>query len=172
MKLLSLIILVLVLSSCREDYSEQLVDQVDLDRFMGDWYVISILPNPFEKEVVNGIENYRLNEKNGIDITYTYYKGSPGGKKKVLQPKASVYNKETNAEWRVQFFWPLKFPYLVIWLDEEYETTVIGVPNRKYAWIMSRNPEIETDKYNQILQHLKKLGYEINNLQKIPQIWE
>lgn len=172
MKFLFFLSLILLLAGCKEDYQQQLVDYVDLDKFMGDWYVIAIMPNPIEKNVTNGIESYALNDKGNIDITYTFYKNNPQGKKKVLHPKASIYNKKTNAEWRVQFFWPLRFPYLVIWLDEEYETTVIGVPNKKYAWIMSRKPYINEDKYNKILDRMSQLDYKIERLIKISQDWE
>lgn len=172
MKYFLLIIISFLLLSCKNDNSDQTVDYVNLEKFMGDWYVISILPNPIEKNAVNGIESYHLNEKGGIDITYTFFKGSPDGKKKVMHPKATVYNKETNSEWRVQFFWPIKFPYLVIWLDEEYETTVIGVANKKYAWVMSRNPEIKPEKYEKITQRMTELGYDVNKLMKIPQKWD
>jgi apolipoprotein D and lipocalin family protein len=172
MKIPVLLLLAVFLLSCREDYKYQLVDKVDLQSFMGDWYVIAILPNPIEKNAVNGIESYEMNDEGEIEITYSFNKGSVDGKRKVMHPKAWVYNTETKAEWRVQFLWPLKFPYLVIWLDEEYETTVIGVPNRKYVWIMSRKPEIKPEKYDEILQHINKLGYKIEDLKKIPQIWE
>lgn len=162
----------LMVLSCRQDNSDQTVDYVDLEKFMGDWYVISILPNPIEKNTVNGIESYQLNEKGGVDITYTFYKDSPQGKKKVMHPKAEIFNKETNSEWRVQFFWPMKFPYLVIYLDEEYETTVIGVANKKYAWVMSRKPKITAEKYGLVIKRMKELGYDVDKLVDIPQIWE
>ncbi|MDP8220277.1 MAG: lipocalin family protein [Candidatus Stygibacter frigidus] len=172
MRGLLIIIILLTLLGCKNDNSDQTVDLVDIPKFMGDWYVISILPNPIEKKAVNSIESYKLNEKGGIDITYAFYKGSPDGKKKVMHPKATIYNEETNSEWRVQFLWPLKLPYLIIWLDEEYETTVIGVPNKKYAWVMSRTPEIEAEKYGQILARMTELGYDVDKLKLIPQKWE
>lgn len=171
-RLFLILMIGLMVLSCRQDNSDQTVDYVDLEKFMGDWYVISILPNPIEKNTVNGIESYQLNEKGGVDITYTFYKDSPQGKKKVMHPKAEIFNKETNSEWRVQFFWPMKFPYLVIYLDEEYETTVIGVANKKYAWVMSRKPKITAEKYGLVIKRMKELGYDVDKLVDIPQIWE
>jgi len=172
MKILLIIIILLTLLGCKKDNSAQTVPYVDLEKFMGDWHVISILPNPIEKNAVNSIESYQFNQNGGIDITYAFYKGSPEGKKKVMHPKANVYNTETGSEWRVQFIWPLKFPYLIIWLDDEYETTVIGVPNKKYAWVMSRKPEIAPEKYSKITAHMAELGYDISKLKEIPQIWK
>ncbi|MCF7920815.1 MAG: lipocalin family protein [Candidatus Cloacimonetes bacterium] len=172
MRILLLILLITFLTSCKVDNRWQTVPFVNLEKFMGDWYVISILPNSIEKKAVNSIESYKLNEKGNIDITYSFFIDEPTGKKKVMHPKAEVYDLETNSEWRVQFIWPLKFAYLIIWLDEDYETTVIGVPNQKYVWIMSRKPEIAAAKYEMILQHLRHLGYDVDKLMKIPQIWE
>jgi apolipoprotein D and lipocalin family protein len=172
MKIILLFALILTISACKKDNSDQTVEYLDLERFMGDWYVISILPNPIETNAVNSIESYTLNDKGNIDITYSFYQKEKDGKKKVMHPKASVYNTITNSEWRVQFIWPIKFPYLVIWLDEDYQTTVIGVSNRKYAWIMSRSPQIDDAMYEKILARMKALNYNTDKLQMIPQIWE
>jgi apolipoprotein D and lipocalin family protein len=162
-------VVMLVLSGCRQDYTT--VEKVELEKFMGDWYVIAILPNAIEKHAVNGIESYSLNEDGTIGITYRFYKETLGGKQKVLTPKAKVFNQETKAEWRVQMFKPFWYPYLVVDLADDYRYTVIGVPNRKYVWIMSRNPELEEIDYQNILAKLKLDGYNTDKITKIPQIW-
>ncbi len=148
------------------------VEYVDLEKFMGSWHVIGIIPNFIERNAVNGIETYTLKDDGSIAIEYKFRKKSPDGKTKTMHPKAWVYNKETNAEWRVQFIWPLKFPYLVIDLDEDYSYTVIGVPNKKFVWIMSRTPDLVEDKYVEILQRLDQYGYDIKKIKRMPQIWE
>ncbi|MBN2830451.1 MAG: lipocalin family protein [Candidatus Cloacimonetes bacterium] len=163
------IIALIVLSGCRQDYST--VEKVELEKFMGDWYVIGILPNAIEKHAVNGIESYRLNEDGTIGITYTFKKGTPDGKEKILTPKAKVFNHETNAEWRVQMFKPFWYPYLVVDLADDYRYTVIGVPNRKYVWIMSRTPDLAENDYQNILAKLKHEGYNTEKIVKMPQIW-
>lgn len=146
------------------------VEYVDLNRFMGRWYVIGIIPNFIEKNAVNGIETYTLNEDGTIAIEYQFRNKSSQGKLKTMHPKAWVYNRKTNAEWRVQFFYPIKFPYLIIDLADDYSYTVIGVPNRKFVWIMSRNAQIAEETYQQILTRLKKIGYDANNIVPMPQI--
>ncbi len=152
----------------KEGYME-IVEYVDLNRFMGSWYVIGIIPNFIEKNAVNGIETYTLNDDGTIAIEYRFRKKSPDGKLKIMHPKAWVYNKETNAEWRVQFFYPIKFPYLIIELADDYSHTVIGVPNRKFVWIMSRTPQMAEDTYQEILIRLKKIGYDTDKIVAMPQ---
>jgi len=148
------------------------VDYVDLERFMGDWYVIAIIPNFIEKNAVNGIESYSTLNKDGVKIDYIFRVKTPDGKLKHLQPKAWIHNRETNAEWRVQFLWPLKAAYLIIDLAEDYSYTVIGEPSRKFVWIMAREPELEDELYDSILGRLDQQGYDISKIKKMPQIWE
>lgn len=147
------------------------VAYVNIERFMGDWYVVGVIPTFAEKDAVNAIERYELNDKGNIDITFTHYKKSPQGKFKEYHPKGFIYNKETNSEWRVQFFWPLKFKYLVIDLAEDYRYTVIGVPNRKYVWIMAREAQLSEEDIANIQQNLVKQGYDISKIVDVPQIW-
>ncbi len=150
----------------------QTVPYVDIERFMGDWYVIANIPTFIEKRATNAIESYRLNSKGQIETTFTFFQDNPSGKKKVYRPTGFIYNTETNAEWRMQFIWPFKAPFLVIDLDDDYSYTVIGVPNRKYVWIMSREPILSDDTFSKITQRLAGIGYDISKIQKIVQEWE
>ena len=72
----------------------------------------------------------------------------------------------------MQFLWPFKMPFLIIDLDEEYTYTVIGIPSRKYVWIMARASSMNDTLYNGILSQLSDLGYDISLIQKIPQDWD
>jgi apolipoprotein D and lipocalin family protein len=164
-----LLIVLLALAGCSRDFNT--VDRVELENFMGDWYVIAILPNPIEKNAVNGIESYALNKDGTIAVTYKFRKGTPSGKEKIMRPKAKVYNKVTNAEWRIQLFKPFWSKYLIVYLDENYLHTAIGVPNRKFVWIMSRSPEIPRDQYARILDVLAKEGYNTDKIVRMPQKW-
>jgi len=148
------------------------VKHVDLERFMGDWYVYAILPNPIERKAVNGIESYALNPDGTIGITYTFRKGGKAGPQKTLRPKGRVFDTASNAEWRVRLFKPFWSKYLVVYLDRDYLYTAVGVPNRKFLWIMSRAPEIPEPVYQDILAHLQKEGYNTRRIVKMPQIWQ
>lgn len=152
---------------------QKLVEYVDLQRFMGDWYVIANIPTRFEIGAVNAIENYTWNaEKEIVDVTFTYNADHPKGKLKHMTQKGFIYDKVTNAEWRVQPIWPLKLGYLIIDLAEDYSYTVIGVPSRNYLWIMARETILPEDVYQSILEKVEEQGYDLNKIQMVPQIWE
>jgi apolipoprotein D and lipocalin family protein len=149
--------------------------KVDLERFMGNWYVIGFIPVtiPFfsEEGAHNGLESYRITDEGVIETTYTFRKGAFNGPEKRLTPKGWVYNQETNAEWRMQFLWPFEAAYLIVYLDEDYQRTIIGVPNRKHVWMMSRDPGLSDGDYQELLEHVARLGYDSAKVQRVPQQW-
>ena len=55
---------------------------------------------------------------------------------------------------------------------DDYSHTVIGVPNRKYVWIMARKPTISDDLYKEILNKLKIGGYDVSKIKKLVQSWD
>ena len=149
------------------------VDSVNIKNFMGKWYVIASIPTRFEVGATNAIEDYSWNEKqNRIDISFTFRQDHPAGEFKSIPQKGFVYNTKTNAEWRVQPFWPLKFAYLIIDLARDYRYTVIGVPKRNYVWIMARTPEMPKADYDEVIKRLQDVHqYDLTNLELVPQVW-
>jgi apolipoprotein D and lipocalin family protein len=149
----------------------QTVPQVDLDRFMGDWYVIASIPTIFEKGAHNAVETYQLNDKGEVLTTFRFRKGGFDGPEKVMQPKGFVRD-SSNAVWGMQFLWPFKAEYRIIYLTDDYTRTVIGRSKRDYVWIMAKQATIPDAEYEQIIRYLADQGYEVGNIQKVPQRWE
>jgi apolipoprotein D and lipocalin family protein len=147
----------------------QTVPKVDLERFQGDWYVIANIPTSIEKGAHDAVESYRLAEDGTIETTFTFRKGSFDGPVKTYRPRGYVRNRETNAEWGMQFVWPFKAEYLVVWLDPEYRTTIIGRNARDYVWIMARTPSIPEDEYARMVAFLGERGYDVSRIVKVPQ---
>ena len=148
------------------------VEYVDLQKFMGDWYVIANIPTFIEKGAVNAIESYRLDSEGRVKTTFTFRKDSVSGPEKKYNPTGFIYNRKTNAEWRMQFLWPFRSPFLIIDLDDDYSYTVIGIPSRKYVWIMSREHKMSERLYNKIISNLEKVGYDITQIKRINQEWD
>ncbi len=142
---------------------------VKLDRFMGDWHVIACIPTFIETEAYNAVENYKLDPDGTIATTFTFNKGNSDGPLKTYHPRGFVYDQATRAEWRMQFLWPFKSAFLILKLDDAYQTTVIGVPNRKYAWIMARTKTLPDATYSQLVDFLQSTGHDVSKLRKVPQ---
>jgi apolipoprotein D and lipocalin family protein len=142
---------------------------VDLKRFMGDWYVIAHIPTFIETEAYNAVESYQLDPDGSIATTFKFNKGSFDGPLKTYHPRGFVFNHDTNAEWRMQFLWPIKSAFLITSLSPDDATTIIGVPDRKYVWIMARSKTISAQKYATLVKMLKQDGYNISKLRQVPQ---
>ncbi len=169
MKWMSIVpVLVAGLAGCATVRPPPTVPMVDLPRFMGDWYVIAGRFTPFERGAHNAIENYRLDEKGRIPTTFTFNKGALDGPRKTFRSLAFVHNAETKAEWRIQFLWPFRFPYLIVFLDEEYQATAVATDDRKYVWIMARSPELAPALEGRLMARLTELGFDTNGFVRVP----
>ncbi len=166
---LAAISLILILQGCQTAPPIQTVDALDLERFMGDWYVIANIPTFIEKDAYNAIESYRLDDNGDVLTTFTFNKGGFDGPVKKYTPKGFIRDKRSNAVWAMQFIWPVKTEYRVIYLATDYSQTVIGRTKRDYVWIMARQPSLPETDYERILKFIEKQGYDITKVQKVPQ---
>jgi apolipoprotein D and lipocalin family protein len=79
-----------------------------------------------------------------------------------------VLDKETNARWGMQFIWPIKGDFRIIYLDDDYQTTVIGRAKRDYVWVMSRTPEFSDAEFERMKAFVESVGYDGSKLQRPP----
>jgi len=147
------------------------VPYVDLDRFMGDWYVIGNIPTFLEKDAYNAIESYERVGDERIETTFVYRKGGFDGKKKEYHPTGFVTDKQSNAVWGMRFIWPIKADYRIVYLNEDYSQTVIGRNKRDFVWIMARTPSISDTDYAKLSSMVESMGYDKSKLLKVPQQW-
>ncbi len=160
----------MMLGACRASLPPlETVDYVDLQRFMGDWYVIANIPTFVEKGAHNAVENYRLDDDGTIATTFTFRKGGFDGPLKESHPRGFVRDTDSNAEWGMQFVWPIKGDYRITFLDEDYSRTVISRNKRDYVWLMARTPQISEAEYQEMLQHVRESGYPLEEVRKVPQ---
>ena len=141
----------------------QAVDNLELNRFMGDWHVLADIATPFDRNAVMPLERYRLNNDNVVETIYQYREGTAEGPLRERHIKGFV-SKQSNAIWGMQVFWPIKADYRVVYLDEDYQTTIIGRIKRDFVWIMARSPTIGNERFETLLARVSALGYDTNDL--------
>lgn len=145
---------------------------VDLERFMGEWYVIASIPTAIEKNAYNATETYRLDDDGTIATTFSFRKGGFDGKQKTYNPRGFIRDTSSNAEWGMQFIWPIKADYRIVYVDDDYSQTIIGRNKRDYAWIMARTPTISREDFFERVRLLREQGYDTEKLKVVPQRWE
>ncbi|MEZ5447414.1 MAG: lipocalin family protein [Gammaproteobacteria bacterium] len=148
------------------------VSNVDLPRYMGDWYVIASIPTRFEVGAHNAVEHYRLDPDGTVFTRFTFRAGGFDGKLKSYDSRGYVVDRDTNAIWGIQFLWPFKADYRIVFLDSDYRHVVVAREKRDYAWIMARDPKVDEGVYAQMVERLADLGYDVTKLQPVPQRWQ
>ena len=145
------------------------VSKVDLNKYSGLWYEIAKIPNSFQDQCAYGTTaEYKINEDGEIEVINKCYDAE--GEPDVAEGVAQVVDKKTNAKLEVSFvsflgirpFWG---DYWIIGLDENYNWAVVGTPNRKYGWILSRTPALPDETMRTIFSILKKNGYNPNDFE-------
>jgi apolipoprotein D and lipocalin family protein len=156
-KIISFICAGVALSACAGTGPEmKTVDYVDIDRFMGPWYVIANIPTFLEKGAHNAVETYSLNDDGTIGTTFTFRKNSFDGKPKEYNPKAFILDTDT---------------YRIVYLDDDYTKTIIARQKRDFVWIMARTPTIDDAEYDDLVKFVEAIGYDTSLLQRVPQSW-
>lgn len=144
------------------------VTKIELPRFMGDWYVIANIPTFIEKDAYNAVESYRLEPDGTIATTFTFNKGAFDGPAKKYEPTGFVRD-TSNAVWGMQFVWPIKAQYLIAYVDDSYSHTIIARDKRDHVWVMARTPTLEPAVQSQLIERVRKFGYDTTELRLVPQ---
>lgn len=157
--------------SAKTESPVPLAKQVELKRFMGDWYVIGIVPNFIEKKAYNSIESYKLNEDGTIATTFRYRKGGFNGPLKTMTPHGFVVPDSNNALWAMQVFWPIKGEYRIAHVEPDYSVTIIGRSALDYVWLLSRTAEMSDAAFEKYRTQIGSWGYDATQFVRVPQQW-
>lgn len=143
------------------------VDNVEIDKYLGRWYEIARLPNSFEEGCFCITADYSLIDSTTLKVVNGCREDSPNGELNEANGKAFVVPNTNNAKLKVQFFWPFKGDYWILELDKEnYEYVLVGNPSREYLWILARTPELNNEIYNMLTGKAKEKGFDITKLIK------
>ena len=87
------------------------------------------------------------------------------GDEKIHSATSKIFpSEEQTAIMKAQFIWPIKVDYWVIELADDYSYVVVGHPDHKFLFIMSRSKKMPKKTYDDIVERCKAKGYEVNKL--------
>ena len=159
---LLLLALIVLLVGCLKKNAHppmETVGQVDLNRYTGRWYEIARYPHRFEEGCSSVSADYSFAEDGTISVLNQCRLVKEGGKVKKAQGRAKVVDRATNAKLKVSFFWPFYGAYWILKLDKNYQYAIVGEPSRKYVWILSRTPEMDSTMYMKLVKDIERFGY-------------
>lgn len=138
------------------------VAKVDLARYMGSWYEIAKYPNRFQKGCLCTVATYTLKPNGRVAVVNRCRTAE--GRIREAKGWAKVVDPSTNARLKVTFFWPFFGDYWILDLDPGYTHVLVGTPDRRYLWILSRTPGMEEGTFARLTERAAALGFDPGRL--------
>ena len=155
-----LFLLLCILAGCSQlTVDNTPIAELDLNRYLGDWYEVARFDHRFERGMEQTKANYALRKDGKIVVTNT---GLKEGKVKTAHGKAKLT--DTPALLRVSFFGPFYGDYRILLLDENYQYALVGSGTDNYLWILSRTPRLSDIDKARILDEARRRRYDTSKL--------
>ena len=144
------------------------VSYVDLDRYLGTWYEIARIPNWFQDRCVGNVTaDYSRLDTGNLAVVNSCVQSD--GQVDAARGVARVVDDASNSKLEVSFFslfgWQLFWgDYWILGLGDDYEYAVVGMPSRKYAWILARTRQLPAELRGRIDKLLRDAGYDPSKL--------
>jgi len=145
------------------------VDYIDLEKFAGEWFVISNIPYFAEKGKVATKTTYIRTGENTFDDVFESKDGSFDKPVDKITGQAISLNKK-NTTWKSTFYWLINFEYEILYVDSEYTIMLLGHRSRDYGWLMSRTNTVSQKTLNTALTVFANNGYDITKFKLVPQV--
>lgn len=142
---------------------------VDLDRYMGRWYVISHVPYFLERGKVASYDTYARRPDGRLTNDFTFREKTLNGSEKTWKGLARVIDPVSNAIWKVSFVWPVSVTYKIFALDPDYGWAVVGTNDGGLLWVLARERRLPEETYAAILADLRARGLPGDELSFVPQ---
>ncbi len=140
------------------------IENFEVARYLGKWYEIARLDHRFERGLNNISAEYSLKEDGGIKVVNSGL-DTETGQLKQAEGKAYFTGKEDVGSLKVSFFGPFYGGYNIIELDQQaYQYAMVSGPDRDYLWILARQPKLQQDVLQKLIDRAKSLGFAVDKL--------
>ena len=138
----------------------------DVSKYVGKWYEIAKLPQPFESGCARATAEYKILDATTLSVYNVCY-DKDWKEIRNITGKAKILDANVPAEIQVQFpnipNIPADIPnYLVH--STNYEYAVIGSPDRSNLFILYRESKMCNKLYDKLVKFAKSLGYDTSKL--------
>ena len=165
LKNLLLLILFQIGANCMAKDLEA-ITAFDLNKYLGKWYEIARLPAWFEKDMTHVTATYSLKENGKVKVENA---GIKKGKQKLAIGKAKIAQDADTGHLKVAFFLWFYADYIIIDLDKEKYTYAMVASSKDYLWILCREPKMDANILDSLVNKAEKMGFDIGKLYYTPQ---
>ena len=174
--LLMLFAALMVKGARKEKEPLRVVPAVDLRRYAGLWYEVARLPNRFEEKCAGDVSaEYTLRDADRLKVV-NRCRRSDGRMTEAVGAARLADRKGANSRLKVRFapaflsFLPAVWgDYQIIELAPDYTYAVVGAPDRKYLWILSRTPQLDEATYQRLAEAARSQGFDVSRLTRTRQ---
>lgn len=142
---------------------------IDLQRYMGRWYVIADTPFLSESDYVGSYDEWTLRGDGSIDDKYLGRRHGFDQPATGSQFVAKVMSGTGNTKWRVGLIWPFEVVVVTAYVDPEYRYTIRCMADGNMIWVLARAPEMDEATYAGMLARLAAMGFNTDKLRRVPQ---
>lgn len=145
------------------------VDHVDFKRYQGKWYELARLPMYFQRDCAQSEAHYNLRADGSVGVLNRCRKLDGEWKEASGSAMPQVPGK-TDKLWVTFDNWFMKLPgapkgnYWVLYVSSDYQTALVGNPDRKYLWLLSRTPTLPAVERESLLARARQQGYDTTRL--------
>ncbi|BAU77033.1 lipocalin family protein [Metapseudomonas furukawaii] len=154
----------------REAAPPRTVGAVDLERYQGTWYELARLPMFFQRDCAQSEAHYSLQADGSVGVL-NRCRTLEGEWKEARGNAVPQVAGRTDRLWVRFDNWitrllpdRIKGDYWVLYLDDGYRTALVGNPNRKYLWLLSRTPVVSEKTRQRLLETAEAQGYDTDRL--------
>lgn len=172
MRLLILALLVVFsFTNCQGQHMElSVVQDIDIERYLGKWYEIARFPHSFEKKLKCVTAEYAFKKNGKISVLNKGYLKTRPEVYKIASGTAWIPDKNQTGKLKVRFFWPFAGNYWIIDLDKEnYQYALVGENSRNYLWILCREKTMDQALYEKLVKKAKDQEFDVSLLEKVEQ---
>ncbi len=148
--------------SCNKEDNLAVVDNFEVEKYIGKWYEIARFDSSFEKDLNQTTAEYSLGENGKIIVINKGYNFKKN-KWETAKGKAKFAQSKNLGDLKVSFFGPFYAPYKILFIDEDYKYALV-TSGLDYLWILSREKTIPENIKSKYLNHAKSLGFKTQNL--------
>jgi apolipoprotein D and lipocalin family protein len=146
------------------------VPSVDLARYAGTWYEIARFPMWFQRHCVDSKAIYTRRSDGAVGVHNECMTDNGGVEQ--ADGVATVVDDKTNARLNVVFdnYFARLFGssregnYWILALDGDYRTALVGTPDRRFLWILSRTPQLDDAIYQRLVEQARQLSFPVSDL--------
>lgn len=150
------------------------VDQLDLSRYTGLWYEIGRLPLKWQDTDSRDVTADYTAQDGGslrVDNRCLDDEGKPTQSVGEAEPVEGEPGQLTVTFLPEVLRWiPFtKGDYWVLKIDPEYRVSLVGTPDHKHLWLLSRTPELAEPVVQEYLHEARAQGFELDEWMVTPQ---